>query len=85
MSPAERHLHVVRTSPTAGDEAPSELEDVGLTLAIFLVAAFPLASAMAGIGQWDPGSLGLGTLGVLLAGRELGASLIARCRSRRRP
>jgi hypothetical protein len=85
MSPAERHLHVVRTSQTAGEEAPSEREDVGLTLAIFFTAALPLASAMAGVGRWDPGSLGLGTLGVVLAGRELGASLLVRCRSRRRP
>jgi hypothetical protein len=62
----------------------SELDDVGLTVFLFLVAAFPLASVIAGIGRWDQASLGLGTLGVLFAGRELGARVLASWRSRRR-
>jgi hypothetical protein len=80
MSPVERHLHVVRT---AANEASSALDDVGLTLFLFVVAAFPLASVVAGIGRWGQASLGLGTLGVLLAGRELGALALARWRNRR--
>lgn len=89
MSAVERHLHVVPPAPPeseAPSEAPSrELEDVGLTMGVFLVAALPLASAIAGVGRWGKGSLGLGTLGVLLAGRELCAWLVARRRSVRRP
>jgi hypothetical protein len=85
MSPVERHLHVARMSRTAAEEASRERKDVGLTLFLFLVAAFPLASEMAGIGRWGQASLGLGTLGVLLAGRELGALALARWRNRRRP
>jgi hypothetical protein len=85
MSGVERHLHVVRTTPTECERTSSALEDVGLTTVIFVVAALPLASMIAGVGQWDDRSLGLGTLGVLLAGRELGAWLAARCRFGRRP
>lgn len=84
MASLHRHLHVVRSR--AEDEAlSSELEDVGLTLMIFLVAALPVGSAIGGIGRWDEASLGLGALGVLLAGRELLAWLLARRRSGRRP
>lgn len=85
MPAMERHLHVVRPSEAEGEAVSSGLEDVGLTLMIFLVAVLPLASALAGIGRWDDASLGLGTLGALLAGRELGAWLLARCRTGRRP
>jgi hypothetical protein len=81
MSPDERHVHVVRA---AAEEASSELGDVGLTFFLFVVAAFPLASVIAGIGRWGQASLGLGTLGVLLAGRELGALALARWRNGRR-
>jgi hypothetical protein len=82
---AERRLEVVRAPPArdGGDPAPSG--DVGLTAMIFLVAALPLASVLAGVGRWDEASLGLGTLGVILAGRELVSWLGARWRSRRRP
>lgn len=83
MAGVERHLRVVPPAP-AGSEAPSsEGADVGLTTAIFLIAALPLASAIAGVGRWDDASLGLGTLGVLLTGRELCAWLVARHRARR--
>jgi hypothetical protein len=84
MSPVETHLHVIRAPRAPAEEIPQELDDVGLTLFLFLVAAFPLASAIAGVGRWSQASLGLGTLGVLLAGRELGARALARWRKRRR-
>jgi hypothetical protein len=71
-------------SRTAAEEASSALDDVGLTLFLFLVAALPLASVIAGIGRWGQASLGLGTLGVLLAGRELAAQALVRWRDRRR-
>jgi hypothetical protein len=75
------HLRPVATPGSrAGRRRPAS-HDVGLTLFIFLVAAFPLASAIAGVGAWDPRSLGVGTAGVVLAGRELAAHLVARLRS----
>lgn len=85
MSGVERHLHVVRTSPAEREAVSSALGDVGLTITIFVVSALPLVSGIAGVGQWDDRSLGLGTLGVLLAGRELHAWLVARWGSGRRP
>jgi hypothetical protein len=85
MSGVERHLHVVRTSPAEREAVSSAPGDVGLTITIFVVSALPLVSMIAGVGQWGDRSLGLGTLGVLLAGRELGAWLAARCRFGRRP
>jgi hypothetical protein len=51
---------------------------------IFLVAALPLASTIAGVGRWDDGSLGLGTVGVLWSGRELWRALAPRGRNGRR-
>jgi hypothetical protein len=83
MSNAERHLRLVPPASAERGASPGELEDVGVTLMIFLVAALPLASSIAGLGRWSDGSLGLGTLGVLLAGRELCAWLVARFRSGR--
>jgi hypothetical protein len=80
MSPVERHLHLVRTSPAEGEGPAKDRDDVGITLMLFLLSALPPASALAGVGRWSQASLGLGTLGVLLAGRELGALLLARCR-----
>lgn len=68
-------------SPTAGAESSSRLEDVGLTLFLLFVAALPVASEIAGIGRWGQGTLGLGTLGICLAGRELGSLLLARWRN----
>jgi hypothetical protein len=87
MSDFEEHLHlqVVRALPAESRTSSSELGDVGLTVMIFLVAALPLVSAMAGIGRWDHVSLGLGTLGVLFAGRELCTWLLATRRRGRRP
>ena len=72
-----------RLVPTAGSPSgrrrPAQ-HDLGLTLFIFLVAALPLASELAGVGEWDPRSLGVGAVGVLLAGRELVAPAVARIR-----
>jgi hypothetical protein len=84
MSGAQRSLHVVPPRASGDEDVPRDRDDVGLTLMIFLVAAVPLASVAAGIGRWDAASLGLGTLGVLLAGRELYARLVARRGSGRR-
>jgi hypothetical protein len=80
MSALERPLHVVRPSSARPTPAPTERSDVGLTVFLLLVAALPLASAVAGVGRWDAASLGLGALGVLLAGRELGSAVLARWR-----
>lgn len=75
------HLHVVLPCPGQQEPRESELGDLGLTATIFAIALLPIACDIAGIGRWGGGSLGLGTLGVLLAGRELWAWLFARCRS----
>jgi hypothetical protein len=85
MSGVERHLHVVRTSPAEREAVSIAPGDVGLTITILVVSALPLVSMIAGVGQWGDRSLGLGTLGVLLAGRELRAWLVARCGSGRLP
>jgi hypothetical protein len=84
MSALEKHLHLVRSSAARPEPAPADRADVGLTLFLLLVAALPLASAIAGVGRWDGASLGLGTLGVLLAGRELGSMVVSAWRHRRR-
>ncbi len=78
MPVLERHLHAVPA--TAHEHATSELGEVGLVATIFAVALLPMVCDLAGIGRWDGASLGLGTLGVLLAGRALGAWLMARAR-----
>jgi hypothetical protein len=77
-------LHLVPPASERGGPLRSGA-DVGVTGMIFLVSAIPLVSALAGVGRWDPASLGLGTLGVLLAGRELAAGLLAARRTRRHP
>lgn len=84
MPLAERHLHVVPPSPRP---APPDHEpgDLGLTALIFVVALLPIACDLAGIGRWSGASLGLGTLGVLLAGRELWGGLVASGRRGRLP
>lgn len=74
------HLRLVPTAGSPSGRGRSALHDLGLTLFIFLVAAFPLASEIAGLGEWDPRSLGVGAVGVLLAGRELAAPVVARIR-----
>lgn len=74
------HLRLVRTAGSPSGRRRPALDDLGLTLFIFLVAAFPLASAVAGLGEWDQRSLGVGAVGVLLAGRELVAPVLARIR-----
>jgi hypothetical protein len=82
MWSCERRLRVVGTPMPAGP-ALSFFEEVGVTLMIFLVAAVPIASALSGHGRWGDGTLGLATLGVLLAGRDLGARLVTRWRGSR--
>lgn len=84
MSTTASHLHLVPSRPAEPDE-PSHGEDVGLTTAILVVAASPVVLAAAGIGPWQDASVGLGTVGVIFAGRELLGSLLARARSRRAP
>lgn len=83
MPGVESHLHVVPPCPREDDAPAGDVGDAALVLMIFVVAALPLASALAGLGRWDGGSLGLGTLGVLVTGRELGVWLVARCRTGR--
>jgi hypothetical protein len=83
MRLAERHLHVVPPCPREREPPQSALDDLGVTAMIFAVALLPIASQIAGIGRWGDGSLGLGTLGVVLAGRELWTWLAASRRSGR--
>ena len=85
MTGVERPLRVVTPGKPEEGAASSGLEDLGVTVMIFLVAALPLVSAIAGFGHWSEGSLGLGTVGVLLAGRELCARAFARCSRPRCP
>jgi hypothetical protein len=75
------HLRPVPTLGSPTRRRHPAPHDLGLTLFIFLVAAFPLASAMAGAGEWGERSLGVAAAGVVLAGRELAAYLLARLRS----
>jgi len=63
------HLRLVPTAGSPSGRGRPALHDLGLTLFIFLVAAFPLASALAGAGEWDQRTLGAGAVQVLL---ELG-------------
>ena len=84
MPSFEIPLRLVPPCPREDEPPAGDLGDVGLLVMIFVVAALPLASALAGIGRWDGGSLGLGTLGVLVTGRELCVWLLARRRSGRR-
>lgn len=74
------HLRLVAAAGWASGPRHPALHDLGLTLFIFLVAAFPLVSELAGLGEWDQRSLGVGAAGVLLAGRELVAPVLARIR-----
>ena len=83
MTVVERHLHVVPRSPHERDAPPAAIGDVGVTLMLFVVSALPLMGEAARFGRWSGTSLGLGTLGVLLAGRELWARLVANWRSGR--
>jgi hypothetical protein len=52
---------------------------------ILAVAGLPLASELAGVGEWSGASLGLGTLGVVFASRELCRALLEGSRGRRHP
>lgn len=69
-----RHLHLVPPAARTAAHLPGDagdLGDLGLTAFIFLVGALPVACALAGLGRWSQGTLGLGTAGALLSGREL--------------
>lgn len=67
--------------PSGAAERRSDHEDLGLTAGILATSALPLALAGAGLARWEETSVGLGTLGVLFAGRELLRALAARARA----
>ncbi|GAO03806.1 hypothetical protein PSR1_02692 [Anaeromyxobacter sp. PSR-1] len=83
------HLRVVaapgpaRTAsrPAAGD---GSLEDVAVVATLFAIALLPIAGALAHLGTWTQGELGLSAAGTLFSGRELWASAFAARRARRR-
>ncbi len=56
--------------------------DLALLAFLVLVNLVPIAGSLAG-GRWSQGTVGLATVGVLLAGRELARELRARVRARR--
>ncbi len=66
-----RPLQLVAPPPARQERPESQLGDLGLTALIFVLGALPLACELAGFGRWGAGSLGLGTAGALLSGREL--------------
>lgn len=66
-----RPLQLVPHPPAPPARAESQLGDLGLTSLIFVVGALPLACELAGLGRWGASSLGLGTAGALLSGREI--------------
>ncbi len=66
-----RPLQLVSPPPPAPVRAESELGDLGLTALIFVLGALPLCCELAGLGRWGASSLGLGTAGALLSGREI--------------
>ncbi len=70
MRAAGTHLHVVSPAHEPG-RARRDLADLGLSTMLFAVSLAPLACDAAGLGRWDGSTLGLGTVGVLVWGREL--------------
>ncbi len=70
-----------RTSPGPGDDG--SLGDVALTATIFAIAFMPLVGAVAHVGHWGQGELGLGAAGSMFAGRELWTCARAALRARR--
>lgn len=89
MADAEHRLHLVAPAGEprdAGGELGNDGErgDVFLVATIFAISFLPVASAVAHVGHWGSGTLGLGTAGSVLAGRELWASARAALRRRRR-
>jgi hypothetical protein len=84
MSTRSPALRVVGSHAMDGDGA-SRPDDLGLTTLILVVAVLPLALAAAGHGPRVYPLVGRGTVGVILAGRELLAALLARARIRRAP
>jgi hypothetical protein len=71
-----RHLHLTPAAPRTTVRSESDLGDLGLTGFLFVLGALPLVCDLAGIGRWSGGTLGLGTAGALLSGRELLAWLL---------
>lgn len=65
-----RQLHLVQPAARAASPG-SDLPDLALTAFIFALGTLPLVCDLAGFGRWSGGSLGLGTAGALLSGREL--------------
>ncbi len=68
-----------------GDAPPADMAsggDLALLAFLVLVNLVPIAGSLAG-GRWTQGTVGLATVGVLLAGRELARELRARVRARR--
>lgn len=76
-----RQLHLVPPAARAASCTGSDLPDLALTAFIFALGTLPLVCDLAGVGRWSGGSLGLGTAGALLSGRELLGWLL-RARSR---
>jgi hypothetical protein len=77
------NIHAFPPRTSYAHPAPvGDLGDFSLTLFILVISMLPLICLRAGVGSWGGGSLGLGTAGALLAGRELCLHLAARLRSR---
>jgi hypothetical protein len=71
-----RHLNLLPPAARTTARSESDLGDLGLTAFIFVVGALPVVCDLMGLGRWSGGSLGLGTFGALLSGRELLAWLL---------
>lgn len=74
--PAARQLQIVPPHASRPARPESQLGDLGLTAMIFVLGVLPLACEVGGLGRWGAGSLGLGTAGAMLSGRELLAWLV---------
>lgn len=74
MAARAAHLRGVPLGTPLPEEGgpPGGLEDLGLVAMVLVVSLLPLASAVAGVGQWDGETLAFGTLGVLFALYALG-------------
>lgn len=84
------HLRVVAApAPARGichaTEGDGSLEDLAVVATLFTLSSLPIAGAVAHLGSWTQGELGLAAAGALFSGRELWASASAALRARRRP
>lgn len=86
MSARAAHLRSVpaETPPPEEGRSPGGHEDLGVVALVLVISLVPLASALAGIGRWDGGTLGLATLGMLFAVSVLVTRGLASRRPRRR-